>query len=546
MDLYSNTMAGRMSNKSENTTSFTHPRRFRRPHPNFGSVRILNSNNYTEPSSDYRINPDSQVATYCAPPRLELGVVKNKNDVVQLSDGSWSRPLLDKSILWKIYEMAPPSDKFNFVNNKLQSHGLHTIPDYANGRILIDEKTTDRNSGYTQFIGSILNVTDSEMKIISTMQPVTMVTNRILPSIAENWRHFDLICAEDGATIGLYWFNNAWVIRTINSFDASNIIWNGRATFGQMIDDVMRKYPQFRYDALDKTKSYTFGIKHPAIHAYHEMQDHPVMRAWFIQCTDIAKINNQCGIFNGTASFDESIGLENQLLMTNKVIAGMSNITMSRDPKYNNNFLASVDTGIGLSGLSLGNVLDTTRGALGSVVSGVSNSAARYFGVILRSKKAAYFIPSDLYEYITTTCYTREISNLLGDEKFNRYKFIILFNALCPDNERDIFMCLYPAWATPITHIREFLSKSFAGIMFDVYDHLINGTKLPNVSENTLILARSFVINWARRYGTPTKNERARITGMYANYVMQKHNARALYNVVNDEIGINIDDYKRD
>lgn len=551
-------MAGRLSKKSDNTT-IMHPRRFRLPQPSFGSVRIISSNNiHNEPLHPFtpilhdvprELEPQDvrvveNYAVQSEPRRFEFGVAK-KHEPVQLPDGSWSRPLLDKSVIWRIYESAPSTGKFNFVNTELHAHGLHTIPDYANGRILIDEKTTNRDSGYMQYIGSILYVTDDCIKIVSTMQPVTMVTSRILPNVAKQWRHFDLICAEDGATIGLYWFNDSWVIRTMNSFDASNIVWNDRATFGQMIDDVMRKYPQFRYDALDKTKSYSIGIKHPAIHAYHEMKDYPVIRAWFIQCTDIAKINQQCGVFNGTISFDESIGLELQLPATSKIISSMSEeVVLSRDPKYNIRLTDYVDDATTSPGLSLAGVLNTTRGALGSVVTGSSDSTSRYFGIILRSKKNAYFIPSDLYEYIATTCYTREITGLLGNEKFNRYKFIILFNALCSEYERDIFMRVYPTWAPIIGRIREFLSKSFANTMFDVYNHLTNGTKLPNVSEAVSSLARSIVINWARVHGTPGKSERTKITNMYADYVMQKHHARVLYNIVWDEIGVEVNDYK--
>lgn len=542
-----------MYKKSEGAATFARPRRFRRAQPSFGNIHILKPTHGPAQSSPpfTPVSPltprelESQDVRVLAcpaprvvPRRFDFGITKNRVEPVQQPDGSWSQPLLDKSIIWRIYESAPPTGKFNFINTELQAHGLHTIPDYKNGRILIDDKTTDRDSGYTQFIGSILLVTDEHIEIVSTMQPVTMVTNRILPSVAKQWSQFDLICAEDGATIGLYWFNGAWVIRTINSFDASNLIWNDRATFGQMVNDVMLKYPQFKYDALDKTKSYTLSIKHPAIHAYHEMLDYPVLRAWFIQCTDIAKINRQCGVFNGTISFDESIGLELQLPATAKTLSSMSDISLSRDPKYNNHL-----TDERHMGMSLADVLDTTRGALGSVMANSSNSAARYFGIILRNKKMTYFIPSDLYEYIASTCYTREISEMLSDEKFNRYKFIILFNALCPENDRDIFMRIYPAWAPAIGRIREFLSKSFASTMFDIYSHLTNGSKSPDVSSSTLDLARSIVINYSRTHGPP-ENERVKATKMYAEYVMQKQHARVLYDLVYSEINVEVNDHK--
>lgn len=524
--------------------------------PTFGDVRIMK---HTDESPTYAFAPavitdrreiePQDVRISSKPPshprRLEFGKNKPKynNGVIQLPDGSWSRPLLDKSVIWHLYESGPLENKFAFMNSELQHHGLHTIPDYNTGRILIDSRTTERDSGYMQFIGSILHVTDTKLEILSTMQPTITVTSRMIPTVAKSWDHFDILCAEDGATLGLYWFNGAWIIRTINAFDASGLVWNDRATFGQMVNDIMRKYPQFRYDALDKTKSYTFGIKHPAIHAYREMLDTPVMRAWFIQSSDIGKINKQCGIFNGTVSFDESIGLEHQIPATKKTIAAMSDVILTRDTKYNINLDASGYRASGSSGLTLANVMDTTRGALGSVISNSSTSASRYYGMILRSKKAAYFIPSDLYEYIASTCYTREITELLGEEKFNRYKFIILFNALCPEHERDVFCQIYPVWTAAIHAIRKFLMKSFVNTMFEVYDHLTNGTALPEIPEDTLNLARSIVINWARTYGTPAKIEREKMIALYSDYVMQKNHARVFYTLVYSNIDIEINDH---
>lgn len=442
---------------------------------------------------------------------------------------------LDKSVIWRLGESGPTIGRLAYINEQLQRHDLRTVPDYRGGRILINGKTSERNSGYTQFVGSILAVDDiSGVSLLSTMPPVTTVDARLLSSVVKHWDDLELLEAEDGATLGLYWYRDQWVIRTASSFDASSITWDGRVTFGQMVEDVMKKYPQFRYDVLDKNKCYTFGIKHPAIHAYHEGRDYPIVRAWFIQSADIARVNTQFGIFNGSVQFDESIGLPLHQPANAATFFAMRTVPMHMDQQYAD---ASNNPSIALRGVTLKTILDHTRGALGSIISRTDadgvNPAACHYGIILRSKKYTFFIPSDLYQYIASTCYTNELTDMLGNEQFNRNKFIVLFNALCPDRERKIFSCVYPQYDTMMRRIRDYLRNEFVVAMYAQYNKLHHNVAIDNIySESTLDLARSLFITWARQYGLPKSPDRARIIGLFSDYVLEKRNARVLYHDV--------------
>lgn len=483
------------------------------------------------------------------PPPLDLNRSSRRHEV---QSPRYDTPL-DKSVIWRLAESAPAEGKLGYINDHLQRHGLHTVPDHKGCRILINGKTKERDSGYTQFVGSILSVDDvNGISLLSTMPPIITIDARVLSSVKKHWDDLELMQAEDGATIGLYWYQNHWIIRTAGSFDAGAITWDGRLTFGQMVNDIMEKYPQFRYEVLDTDKCYTFGIKHPAIHAYHEGLDHSIMRAWFIQSADIALINSRSGIFNGSIRFDESIGLPLQRSLDASTFTSMRAVSFSTHQQYSSGAIdddvrmhvngnsKAKDDDYSKCGVTLGGILEHTRGALGAVISAssyhdstVGCPASGYYGIILRSKKYTFFIPSDLYQYIASTYYTNELNDMLGDEQFNRDKFIVLFNALCPTDERKIFTCIYPQYSPMVAKIRDYLNDQFVSVMYSIYDKLNNGVEIDNIySESTIDLARSLFVVWVRYYGTPKSPERSKIISMFSEYVLDKRNARVLYHDV--------------
>lgn len=194
-------------------------------------------------------------------------------------------------------------------------------------------------------------------------------------------------------------------------------------------------------------------------------------------------------------------------------------------------------------------MLEHTRGALNAVIAAASGqeqkvsecSAAQYYGVILRNKKFTFFIPSDLYQYVESTHYTDELNDMLGAERFNRNRFIVLFNALCPLNERKIFTCIYPQYVPTMEKIRNYLNDEFISAMYAVYDKITNGVAIdPIYSESTIDLARSIFIVWVRQNGNPGASGRAKLMELFSAYVLDKRNSRVLYHDVYSNINCDL------
>jgi hypothetical protein len=277
---------------------------------------------------------------------------------------------------------------------------------------------------------------------------------------------------------------------------------------------------------------------------YHEGSTTPITRAWFVRSVDIARVNATFGDFTNNVHFDESIGLPLQIPLKSSTFANMSQVKFTASAEFQPHASAEQDTFSkpedNGAKVTLRDIINHTRGAIGSVIALSSGgpttmlSPARgYFGVILRSKKCTFFVPSDLYQFIATTSYTNELNEMFDAERFNRTKFFVLFNALCSTDERKVFICIYPQFATIIAKIRDYLTNEFVAAMYAVYNNLTNGVVIDNIySEQTIDLARNIFIVWVRRYGTPKSSERSKLITLFSDYVLSKHNARALYNNV--------------
>ncbi len=100
---------------------------------------------------------------------------------------------------------------------------------------------------------------------------------------------------EDGSLITLYnWEHvdekaNPWKISTHSGIDVTNQA-RANLTFRQMIDDVLAKngisVDEF-YNLLDKTRSYSFIVKHPDIHFFQEGTKTDIYKITFVQSNDL-------------------------------------------------------------------------------------------------------------------------------------------------------------------------------------------------------------------------------------------------------------------
>lgn len=100
-----------------------------------------------------------------------------------------------------------------------------------------------------------------------------------------NLDNYNIYEIKDGTVVNLYYdANNStgkWVFGTKNAFDIGNNFWRGYK-YEKVIMDVLKEYPKFSFDELDKSKTYVLNFTHPAFHPFQQPEvwseeyfDHP-------------------------------------------------------------------------------------------------------------------------------------------------------------------------------------------------------------------------------------------------------------------------------
>lgn len=94
-------------------------------------------------------------------------------------------------------------------------------------------------------------------------------------------RDYDVFAIKDGTVLNLYYdpghhfeadgklCRGRWYHGSRNSFNVEETRWRG-FLYREIIEQLVRKYPEFRLDKLDKTRTYTLGIRHPAFHPFNQ------------------------------------------------------------------------------------------------------------------------------------------------------------------------------------------------------------------------------------------------------------------------------------
>lgn len=88
----------------------------------------------------------------------------------------------------------------------------------------------------------------------------------------------------DGTTITLYYYKNAWAMSTSNGIDVTNLNWMGSADYGESFLGAVAKYPDFSFDKLDKSICYTIGFR---CSNFHPFMDTFTPSAWFISARNL-------------------------------------------------------------------------------------------------------------------------------------------------------------------------------------------------------------------------------------------------------------------
>ncbi len=152
----------------------------------------------------------------------------------------------------------------------------------CNGAIILIEEIPDKEGTVLHSRAVCRPAHDFNPKINNIQWVNTNIKNSL----------YEIYFIEDGSTANLYFYQDKWIVSTKNSFDISSTVWRGKS-YGDALAEVLKQYPDFSYDKLDKAKTYTIGFKHPAHHPFN-----PMLKAWFIQST-----------MNEDISYNEKIGL---------------------------------------------------------------------------------------------------------------------------------------------------------------------------------------------------------------------------------------------
>lgn len=96
-----------------------------------------------------------------------------------------------------------------------------------------------------------------------------------------NMKEYDVYEAEDGTLITLYYLDK-WLIGTRNGYDVGDMYWRG-ITFMEAFKEALdATIPDFDWEKLDKSTSYSIGFCHPLHHPFREDK-----RIWFVSAMNV-------------------------------------------------------------------------------------------------------------------------------------------------------------------------------------------------------------------------------------------------------------------
>jgi hypothetical protein len=277
--------------------------------------------------------------------------------------------------------------------------------------------------------------------------PVTQYQSKFL------YKHFgrdmNIIKANDGTTVTLYYFGSKWVISTHRGFEVNSYNWIAQKTYQDVVREVLEEYPDFSYDKLDTCKCYTFGFNHSDFHPFRENNENlelenlkiseskfkeefkennpaeptkntkPSVRAWFIQSVDLVKFNASDISY---VSYDEKIGLPVQECV------------------------------------KFSNIKHLFQSANNAYTEYTKNGSVNY-GYLIRIGLKQFLVESTLLKHIRHIFYSNKFNNI--NDTFDKRKYIIV-NTFLDSSKHTVFRKLFPQY------------KSQFDIMEQKMDDLVN------------------------------------------------------------------------
>ncbi len=244
-----------------------------------------------------------------------------------------------------------------------------------------------------------------------------------LSEICSHIGDYDVYDIKDGTTITLYYYNDSWRMASTNAFDVGHYTWMSAVTYDDAFKAVMKQYPGFSFDKLDKSKSYVIGFRH---HEFHPFTfDRPGL--WFIQSCDLDELN-----YNGkyVIKTDEDIGIPLQTL-TN--LGGHKGNSL-HDMLFNKNqqsvvmFTKSLTDGSKTPDIHYGFILRSRTGADDIIIESELLKKIRMLMYnVPTSQKMTNITPRGRMQYMILRSYLSDV---------NKFIFLQLFPQFMPEYKR--------------------------------------------------------------------------------------------------------------
>jgi hypothetical protein len=334
--------------------------------------------------------------------------------------------------LWYLFDDAPKHNRLAFIRSILRYNGVDLVPDKYSKRYTVTRNShNDMRNPQQLSIGSIVTIDDNSLNLISYMPPSsTNLHANDFTRVMNTFSEYTVTEINDGTTIGIYWYNNAWVIRTLNGFDVGEYQWNCVGTYSSILAEVMNEYKDFSFERLEKNKCYTIGIKHSSLHPFKEGRLDHIKRAWFIQSVDVQKVTNQRGSFDNAISKTDDIGIP---IQTSISTISMVDIMTKKSNAYRN----------------------------------FNETGEVFYGVILASRYESIMIQSDLFDHIKNIFYISNFNKCINSGGYHRQNYLILNTCFNANNvNRDKFRCLFPQFDNIVLR--------FEKIMVELVEAMIN------------------------------------------------------------------------
>jgi hypothetical protein len=296
-----------------------------------------------------------------------------------------------------VYEKAANFDQDKPVYTRLMLGTFKRSCSFEFPGVIMGQQLEDKNS-------------EKKFKAVSVppSPPVTQYQSKFL------YKHFgrdaSIIKANDGTTVTLYYFGSKWVISTHRGFEVNSYNCIAQNTYQDLVDEVLKAYPDFSYDKLDIYKCYTFGFNHSDFHPFKERikeknTTSPNVRAWFIQSVDLAKFNTSDPSY---VSYDENIGIPVQKCVK---FSNMKQLFQSANNAYTEY---------------------------------IKNGNVNY-GYLIRIGLKQFLVESTLLKHIRHIFYSNRFNNI--NDKFDKRKYTIV-NAFLDSNKHSVFKKLFPQYTS--------------------------------------------------------------------------------------------------